>query len=220
MYIDQIRHFAFKNTTGETIPPFGVVVIENAILEDQEIVFNVRKCTQQDEDLQEPAMLLFNGIQPVDDDSYGSGTRDFPAQAFVDNTTLVSGDLVGPKFGSFLLSDTGSCFSIVAKDATDSHIETGKAVYFVEAKHGITDCWIGKTPAITGGIGGRSGTSLSAGTVGLYWINSSGVLTQVGGSSTPKTVQAYNVGVDAILENSYVLVWRVRNKYLCIGICN
>jgi hypothetical protein len=220
MYVDQLRYFAFKNTTGEEIPPFGVTVIENAIIEDREIVFNVRKCTQEDEDLQEPAMLLFNNIQPVPDDSYGNGTRDFPTQALVDKTTLVSGDLVGPKYGSFLLSDTGSCFSIVAKDATDPHIDTGKAVYFVEAKHGITDFWIGKTPAITGGIAGRSGTTVSAGTVGLYWINSSGVLTQVGGSSTPKSIQAYNVGVDAILENSYVLVWRVRNRYVCIGVCN
>ena len=218
MYVDQLRYFAFKNTTGEEIPPFGVTVIENAIIEDREIVFNVRKCTQEDEDLQEPSMLLFNNIQPVPDDSYGNGTRDFPTQALIDSTSLTSGALVGPKYGSFLLSDTGSCFSIVAKDATEPHIDTGEAVYFIEAKHGLTDFWIGKVT--TGGIPGRAGDSLSSNDVELYWINASDDLAKVGGSSTPKIVKAYNVGVDTILQNSIVIVWRVRNKYVCIGVCN
>ena len=219
MFVDREKYVSFKNETGEEIPPFGCVIIEGASVEDREIVFSVRKCTEEDADLQEPESVLFNNVQPVPDGEYGVGTRDFPTQALIEDDTLTPGTPVGPKFGTFVLSDAGSCFRVLAKDTTDPHIVSGSAVYFIEARHGNTDFWLGKLDAVTS-IPGRVGDDLAGGAVTLYKLDDSGVMYPVGGTSVPKIVTAFNPGTDPILVNSRVLVWRVGNKYVCIGVCN
>jgi hypothetical protein len=214
MFIDRQTIYGFKNETGQEIPPFGCVVITNAVIEEGEIVFNVRKVTQADEDLQEPATLLFNSVQPVPDDSYGVGTRDLPLQALIEQTSdHTSGTVVGPKNDSFALSTDGSCLRIMAKDGTDPHVLSGHGVYFVESYHGKTDFYIGKCAA---GILGRVGTQMYSGDVAIYEANGSGVLTAVASS---QSIQAYNVASEAVLANGWVKVWRYKNKHYCQGIC-
>jgi len=214
MFIDRQTIYGFKNETGQEIPPFGCMVITNAVIEEGEIVFNVRKVTQADEDLQEPATLLFNSVQPVPDDSYGVGTRDLPLQALIEQTSdHTSGTVVGPKNDSFALATIGSCFKVLAKDGTDPHVQSGHGVYFIEGYYGKTDFYIGKCAA---GILGRVGTQMYSGDVAIYEANGSGVLTAVASS---QSIQAYNVASEAVLANGWVKVWRYKNKHYCQGIC-
>jgi len=216
VFIDKEKYFSYLNDTGEEIPPYGCLIITGCTVELDEIVFSVRKCTQQDADLQEPASVLFNNIQPVPDGEYGVGTRDFPTQALIENDSLAAGTLVGPKFGTFVLHTEGSCFSIITKDETDPHIVSGSAVYLIEAKHGNTDCWFGKPQS---GIPGRLGDVLEWGYATLYKINSLDTLHKVGGESTPKIVQVYNPGIDPILNTSLLIVWRIGTRYIAVGVC-
>jgi hypothetical protein len=214
MFIDRQTIYGFKNETGQEIPPFGCVVITNAVIEEGEIVFNVRKVTQADEDLQEPATLLFNSVQPVPDDSYGVGTRDLPLQALIEQTSdHTSGTVVGPKNDSFALATIGSCFKVLAKDGTDPHVQSGHGVYFIEGHYGKTDFYIGKCAA---GILGRVGTQMYLGDVAIYEANGSGVLNALASS---QSIQAYNVATEAVLTNGWVKVWRYKNKHYCQGIC-
>jgi hypothetical protein len=215
MRIDDQNIFSFKNTSGEEIPPFGVAIITGATIEENEIVFSIKKCTATEEDLQEPASLIFNGIQPVPNDTYGVGTRDFPLQALIaqPSSDHASGTVVGPKAGSWALSTDGSCLRIMAKDGTDPHVLSGHGVYFIESYHGKTDFYIGK--CVTG-ILGRVGTQMSQGDVTVYEANGSGVLTVVASS---QSIQAYNVASEAVLANGWVKVWRYKNKHYCQGIC-
>lgn len=214
MFIDRQTIYGFKNETGQEIPPFGCLVITNAVIEEGEIVFNVRKVTQADEDLQEPATLLFNSVQPVPDDSYGVGTKDLPLQALIEQTSdHTSGTVVGPKNDSFALSTIGSCFKVLAKDSTNPHVLAGHGVYFIEAYHGKTDFLIGKA---TAGILGRVGAQLYSNDVAIYEANGSGVLTAV---ASARVISAYNISTEAVLTNGYVKVWRYGRKYYCEGIC-
>jgi hypothetical protein len=170
--------------------------------------------TQADEDLQEPATLLFNSVQPVPDDSYGVGTRDLPLQALIEQTSdHTSGTVVGPKNDSFALATIGSCFKVLAKDGTDPHVQSGHGVYFIEGYYGKTDFYIGKCAA---GILGRVGTQMYSGDVAIYEANGSGVLAAVASS---QSIQAYNVATEAVLTNGWVKVWRYKNKHYCQGIC-
>lgn len=215
MRIDDQNIFSFKNTSGEEIPPFGVAIITGATIEENEIIFSIKKCTATEEDLQEPASLIFNGIQPVPNDTYGVGTRDFPLQALIaqPSSDHASGTVVGPKAGSWALSTDGSCFRIMAKDGTDPHVLAGHGVYFVEAYHGKTDFLIGKA---TAGILGRVGAQLYSNDVAIYEANGSGVLTAV---ASARVISAYNISTEAVLTNGYVKVWRYGRKYYCEGIC-
>jgi hypothetical protein len=210
MFIDRQTIYGFKNETGQEIPPFGCVVITNAVIEEGEIVFNVRKVTQADEDLQEPATLLFNSVQPVPDDSYGVGTRDLPLQALIEQTSdHASGTVVGPKNDSFALATVGSCFKVLAKDGTDPHVQSGHGVYFIEGYHGKTDFHIGTT---TSTITGISGGTLGTGTVMLKKISSSNTLVN------DREVTVKNPST-SIANNKLVFVWRTRNDYTCVEIC-
>jgi hypothetical protein len=210
MFIDRQTIYGFKNETGQEIPPFGCVVITNAVIEEGEIVFNVRKVTQADEDLQEPATLLFNSVQPVPDDSYGVGTRDLPLQALIEQTSdHTSGTVVGPKNDSFALATIGSCFKVLAKDGTDPHVQSGHGVYFIEGYYGKTDFHIGTT---TSAITGISGGTLGTGTVMLKKISSSNTLVN------DREVTVKNPST-SIANAKMVFVWRTRNDYTCVEIC-
>jgi len=215
MYVDQLRYFAFKNVSGETIPPFGVMVVQGAILEEKEIVLQVRKCTDEDANLQEPSVLLFNGIQPVGNQQYGVGCRDFPIQALVEQPSaeFVSSRRVGPKSGSWALDTSGSCFEVIAFDPTEPHIESGFGVYLVEQCE--KEFEIGKA---INSIPGRVGTTVSKGPVDVYYINNSDAVTKVNVREN-KQVEAYNMSVDPIRAGNYVKVTRAGNKIIAEEYC-
>jgi hypothetical protein len=211
MFLDQQVTYAFKNETGEEIPPYGVVVIEGATLEEGQIVFSVRKPTASDEIDQEPASVLFNAIQPVPDGLFGVGTRTLPVQALVEQPSSdhPSGLAVGLKDDSFALAEGGSCFKILAKDLTDPHIQSGHGVYFVEGYHGKTDFHIGIT---TSAITAFSGGVLGSGTVMLKAISSSNTLIN------DKEITMKNPS-SAIATAKLVFVWRTRKDYCGVEVC-
>jgi hypothetical protein len=217
MFLDQQVTYAFKNETGEEIPPYGVVVIEGATLEEGQIVFSVRKPTASDEIDQEPASVLFNAIQPVPDGLFGVGTRTLPVQALIEQPSSdhPSGLAVGLKVNSFALAIGGSCCKILAKDLTDPHIQSGHGVYFVEAYHGQTDFYIGRS---TSGILGRVGTQMYKSNITIYLENSAGVLSVRSGDNFVG-IQAYNIATEAVLANGWIKIWRVGKRYYCQGIC-
>ena len=217
-FIDKIREFGFKNETGEEIPPFGCMVITGATDQGGELVFSIRKPTQADEDLQEPASILFNSIQPVPDDEFGVGYRDFPLQALVDQPSAdhAAGIRLGYRANSFSLEVGNGFFRILAKDLTDPHVQAGCGVYFIEECYGLTDFYIGKA---SNGILGRVDTQMYSGDVVIYEENLSGVLSAKTGGNFDG-IQAYNISGEAILEDAWIKIWRLRNKYYCQGLCS
>lgn len=210
MFLAGMTQWSFKNETGETIPSFGVMIVTGATIVENEIVFSVKKCTQTEEDLQEPASLLFNSIQPVANDQFGVATRDLPAQALIEQTSdHTPGTIVGPKAGSFALGTVGSCLRIMAKDTTNPTVIASRGVYFIEAYHGKTDFHIARaTTTITAAVGTTCGT----GTAMLKRINSSNVLVD------DRSVTIKNPG-SVIANNALLGVWRTRNDYVAVELC-
>lgn len=210
MFLAGMTQWSFKNETGETIPSFGVMIVTGATIVENEIVFSVKKCTQTEEDLQEPASLLFNSIQPVANDQFGVATRDFPAQALIEQSSdHTPGTIVGPKAGSFALGTVGSCLRIMAKDTTNPTVIASRGVYFIEAYHGKTDFHIARaTTTITAAVGTTCGT----GTAMLKRINSSNVLVD------DRSVTIKNPG-SVIANNALLGVWRTRNDYVAVELC-
>lgn len=210
MFLEGMTQWSFKNETGETIPSFGVMIVTGATIVENEIVFSVKKCTQTEEDLQEPASLLFNSIQPVANNQFGVATRDFPAQALIEQSSdHTPGTIVGPKAGSFALGTVGSCLRIMAKDTTNPTVIASRGVYFIEAYHGKTDFHIARaTTTITAAVGTTCGT----GTAMLKRINSSNVLVD------DRSVTIKNPG-SVIANNALLGVWRTRNDYVAVELC-
>lgn len=209
-FIDQLRVFAFKNDTGEEIPPFACMVISGATEEDGEIVFSIRKPTQADEDLQEPAAILFNSIQPVPNDEFGVGYRDFPLQALVDqpSAAYAAGTKLGPIFNSWMLGTKGSCFRVICEDLTDPHVVSNTGIYFIEAYHGKTDFHIARaTTTITAFAGSTMGTGMA-------------MLKRIDGFSLvdDRSVTIKNPG-SVIANNALLGVWRTRNDYVAVELC-
>jgi len=211
MFLESQTVYGFKNTTGQEIPPYGVVIITGATKVENQILFSVRKANADDELDQEPSTVFFNGIQPVPNDSFGVGTRDLPVQALIEQPSSdhASNLAVGIKANSFALSTDGSCFKILAKDLTDPHIQSGHGVYFVEEYHGKTDFHIGIT---TSAITAFSGGVLGSGTVMLKAISSSNTL------EDHKTITMKNPS-SAIAISKLVFVWRKRKDYCGVEVC-
>jgi len=219
MFLESQTVYGFKNTTGQEIPPYGVVIITGATKVENQILFSVRKANADDQLDQQPASVLFNGIQPVPNDSFGVGTRDFPVQALVEQPSSdhPSGFEVGVKANSFALSTIGNCFRILAKDLTDPHIQSGHGVYFVEASHGRVEYKLGRTLEA---IAGRSGLSLSKGDIELFRIDSTDTLVDVNDPlGSQIIIEGYNISVDAIQNFRWVEVFRTDQKWYAKELC-
>jgi hypothetical protein len=219
MFLQNQIVYGFKNETGEVVPPFGVLVITGATIDESEIVFSVRKPTASDEIDQEPASVLFNGIQPVQDERPGVGTRTLPVQALIEQPSSdhPSGLAVGLKADSFALAIGGSCFKILAKDLTDPHIQSGHGVYFVEANHGKAQIFVGRTLDT---IAGRSGFTVSKGDVELFRIDATGTLQEVVDSLGAQVIiEAYNVSVDPIQNFMWVEVKKTDKNWIAEELC-
>ena len=219
MFLDQQVQWSFKNETGHEIPPYGCMVITGATVVENEIVFSIRRPTATDELDQQPASVLFNGIQPVPNDTFGVGTRDLPAQALIEqpSTDHPSGLQVGLKANSFALATTGNCFKVLAKDLTDPHIQSGHGVYFVEACHGKAEIKLGRTLET---IAGRSGFTVSKGDVELFRIDATGTLEEVVDSLGAQVIiEAYNVSVDPIQNFVWVEVKKTDKNWIAEELC-
>jgi hypothetical protein len=219
VFLDLQVPYAFKNQTGYEIPPYGVVVITGATVQEGEIVFSIRRPTASDEIDQEPASVLFNGIQPVPNNLDGVGTRTLPVQALIEQPSSdhPSGLAVGLKANSFALAEGGSCFKILAKDLTDPHIQSGHGVYFVEACHGKAQIFVGRTLDT---IAGRSGFTVSKGDVELFRIDDTGTLEEVVDSLGAQVIiEAYNISVDPIQNFVWVEVKKTDKNWIAEELC-
>lgn len=211
VFIDKIKYVSFFNDTGEEIPPFACMIITGCTVESDELVLSIRKCDDADENLQEPASILFNSILPVADAEFGVGTRDMPCQALVNQPSAAfsDGKKLGPKENSWALDEVGSCFRVVTKDETDPHIESAFGVYLVEPYHGKTDFHVGRT---TSNVSAGSSTTAGSGTVMLKKISQAGEITD------DRSVNVKNPG-SAVGIGSLVYVWRSRNEYILVEVC-
>lgn len=219
MFLDQQVQWSFDNQTGHEIPPYGCMVITGATVVENEIVFSIRRPTTTDELDQQPASVLFNGIQPVPNDTFGVGTRDLPAQALIEqpSTDHPSGLEVGLKANSFALATTGNCFKILAKDLTDPHIQSGHGVYFIEGSYGQVQYKLGRTLEV---IAGRSGLTVSKGDIELFRIDETGTLDEVVDPLGAQIIiEGYNISVDPILNFRWVEVFRTDQKWYAKELC-
>lgn len=211
--------YGFINTTGSEVPPYGAMIITGAAVVENEIQFTIRKPTTDDELEQQPANVLFNGIQPVPNNREGVGTRDLPAQALIEqpSTDHPSGLQVGPKANSFALSTVGNCFKILAKDLTNPHVQSGHGVYFVEGSYGRAEYRIGRTLET---IAGRSGFTVSKGDVELFRIDETDTLVEVVDELGAQIIiEAYNVSVDPVENFRWVDVFRMDQKWHLKELC-
>lgn len=219
MFLDQQVQWSFDNQTGHEIPPYGCIVITGATVVENEIVFSIRRPTATDELDQQPASVLFNGIQPVPNDTFGVGTRDLPAQALIEqpSTDHPSGLEVGLKANSFALATTGNCFKILARDLTDPHVQSGHGVYFVEGSYGRAEYRLGRTLEA---IAGRSGFTVSKGDVELFRIDETDTLVEVVDELGAQIIiEAYNVSVDPVQNFRWVDVFRMDQKWHAKELC-
>lgn len=153
-----IRWRPVRNTTDETIPPFAVMAFyasrradgsvyrpyedgEQSNLSSQEVrdgqvIWLVKKPGEQDEALQQPALLIFNSALEIAPGQYGLGTQDWPAPALMgdgdgsdyysesSSTSDEAGEgyvfgQCGPKADSWGLHGTGAAFRILSPDETE-----------------------------------------------------------------------------------------------------
>jgi hypothetical protein len=98
-----------KNTSGSTIPPFGIMRITGATKYGEDEFYNVAQPSGSGSE-----KYLLNGPQEIVSGGEGSATDDYPAVARYDGTggTPIPTELWGP-FGSFSLSVNGTGFLIV-----------------------------------------------------------------------------------------------------------
>lgn len=143
-----VRHYTFRNDSGFTVPPFGVMSVTDTIDSENEVVYLIRRPTYADEQAQDPARLVFNLGDYVADEAYGQCTSSMPCQALC-KTGVALNQIVGPVEDSFVLENIGNAFVIKSQDNTDPHVEGTAEVWMVEPN--IADSAIVE---ITGAIDG------------------------------------------------------------------
>ena len=127
----EIRTYAFRNDSGFQVPPFGVMSVTDTIVIENEVTYLIRRPTYADEQLQDPARLVVNMGDYIDDGSYGRCTSAMPVQALCDPTVGV-GTVVGPVEGSFVLGPNGNAFVVKTRDNSYPHVEGSNETWMVE----------------------------------------------------------------------------------------
>lgn len=137
---DRVRCFSFFNATGLVIPPYACLIVTGATSHNDELVYAVRRPVYADEQLQNPATIVFNDGRYVDANAYGICSSDMPAIALVDNTTSPSiGATVGPIAGSFAMGTNGIAFVLKCFEQTNPHTEGSAQAWLVEPYVGETE---------------------------------------------------------------------------------
>ena len=197
---EEIRQYAFRNDSGHTVPPYGVMVVTDTIVEENEMIYLVRRPTLADQEAQDPAWLVFNLGEFVDDEEYGRCTSAMPCQALCE-ADVIEHESVGPIEDSFVLGKYGAAFVTKCRDNTDPHEEGTSVVWIVEID-------------VTASISGKTqGTSLVPGTPGNVLVyDAAGVLTS-------REYKAYT-RVSTIPSNTEIEIFRHGSgKWLAIRIC-
>lgn len=119
-----------KNTSGERIPPFACMELKYAydsnrsatFVEGNDIVHEVVKPTSVS--AEDPALVLFNGPEPIPDDGYGEGWSYPVGPVLFDNSdgNADPGVEVGPIEDSWLLSVLGQGYTCVGYDSGESWV--------------------------------------------------------------------------------------------------
>jgi hypothetical protein len=126
-----IRQYSFRNDSGHTVPPYGVMAVTDTIVEQNEIIYLIRRPTYADEQLQDPARLVINLGEYVTNGEKGRCTSSMPVQALCLATTVL-GDTVGPVEDSFVLGNTGIAFIAKTRDNTYPHVEGSSETWMIE----------------------------------------------------------------------------------------
>lgn len=211
MFETKLRTFAFLNDTGETVPPFACMITvavagtsdrRAATDRDGDMVFRIRKATSQDAIDQNAGRCVFNLETPVPDGAYGRCTLSFPCLALCGTAgALVIGETVGPKSGAWEMDDTGTAFTLVTQDPTESYDSVSRQAWLVRPSGSTTPppaqvAIIGKVDS--SGITGRVGSNVGTGNVEAYEIVA-GVLTATGDTYAVK-----NISTEAISPLAWI----------------
>ena len=189
-YKGQLRTFEFKNTTGETIPPFACMIITGSTEEENELVFTVRKTTSSDASAQQYAAVAFNTGQAVPNGNNARCTLTYPALALVSGAVSV-GDEVGPVSGSWYMGSSGSAFIVTSTDATQAYNNGSIDSYLVSPNPKATNLVHFKSGASAISAFNAGTGQMGTGTVDEYESNDTGDL-----SATGSTVAVWNNGFE------------------------
>ena len=195
-----------RNRSGEVIPPFAVMEIDYRftssrcgveILED-EAIFQVKKPTSVA--AADITKILINSDNPIGVDGYGNAQLGRVSLALLSDASNVAapGDEVGPVASSWYLALTGKGLKVKSIDhSTPSHTvsSTVKSIY-IDTFGGALGLLM-QTPS--GGIGARSGTTLSSATCTL-WSRSGSTI-----SAASRTETVYNLSTTAVGGTKYII---------------
>lgn len=191
-WLSRSRGIPFKNGASEVIPPFAIMAIESAALENQEVVLTCRKCVQDDIDNKAGA-FVFNGETEIPDSSDAGGLAFLDLAVTAVGSGITQGQVCGPEAGSWELSSSGVGFwklADVADSATDAIlVKSGEGA--VVAKHAVTP---------SGGIAAKSSSTMGSAVCTLQKCSSAGVLSNSGTTAT-----IYNPSTDAIAGSTSIV---------------
>lgn len=122
---DQKRWLPVRNRSGEAIPAYAAMQINNEATVDQGLlsndvngvtVYNVIKPNDDSQNKTNQASILFNGPITIPVDGFGQGTQDFPvtAQGPGDFASLPLASTVGVSTGSWRLTSGQPGYRVVA----------------------------------------------------------------------------------------------------------
>lgn len=123
----QTRWMSFRNTSKETVPPYGLLALEDGdtgflgnTKRGEQSVWLLKKPDEAAYADQDPARLFVNGPTPVPAGGYGVCTQDWPAQVLHNGAEdgLPNGYACGPKPDSWFVWSGGRAFTCVTHDRT------------------------------------------------------------------------------------------------------
>ena len=196
----EIRQYAFRNDSGHTVPPYGVMSVTDTIEEQNEIIYLIRRPTIDDQEAQDPAWLVFNLGEYVANGDKGRCTSAMPAQALC-KSDVVLHESVGPVTDSFVLERYGAAFVTKCRDNTNPHEEGTAVAWMVEID-------------VTASISGKTqGSPLVVGTPGNVLIyDSVGVI-------TTREYKAFTRGSDIDATTEIEIFRHGSGKWLALKVC-
>lgn len=142
----------FKNTSGETIPPFAVLRITGSQTIGGRAILEAQKPNTYGSQWSH----YLNGPMEVENTKFGSCTNIFPALADFGTGSIAQGELWGPRNNSWLLQENTGGFRII-----DAAPDSGLAIV---DRHPMMVFYGKFTGSVSKG---------STGTVTVYWGGSS-----------------------------------------------
>ena len=192
---------AFRNDSGETIPPFGCVQITGTVVDLNRTLYIVDKPADE-WGLAGP--YFFNGPREVEADDYGNGSPDLDARAITKHTNVTVGSRMRPEKDTWKLYDSaGGLFQCCGEDDVGESVGDGnETIVRVQRAWPEFIRWF-QSPS--GGIPVRSGNDLGNAVCDAHELTGSstatlGAMTDSDGGTVTDTV--HNAAANEAVGNS------------------